>query len=434
VSAITSDVQARLDSEVLAGCVLALLSNDRTHPLTSLFGHCMIDKSASDPFPFLGGGSKTGELIRAFDWRKTSLGDLSQWPECLRSVTSLILRSDVPMTVQWGSEGWMLYNDAYCEIAGSRHPALLGQTIRDSWSEVADFRAQAVRRVLDGNTANYRDEHVVLLRHGEPEDLWLDINYSPVVDETGTPAGVLAIVKNTTDRFQTEQRLRIAQEAGGVGTFEWYPDSGRLEVSDQYRRIWGLSADVVVTDDLLASLAHPDDRPAVVGPKRYDLPNPVSYSEYRRVDPVTGEIRWIARRGEVVSQHDKNQLRYVGIVMDITDRKRFEEALAESEARWRRVVEQMDIKEIRHRNVRILVKQLEREANRGGKYAGGLAMLAELLGKSVAQVSRFAAEKSSTRIGDRIAREIEEAFGKEHGWLDHVQWSADQPLTVRSAI
>jgi len=391
----------------------------------------MTDTTAFDPFAFLGGGSRTAELIRAFDWKNTSLGELSQWPACLRAATSLILRSDVPMTLQWGEQGWMLYNDAYCEIAGSRHPGLLGRTIRESWSELADFRAQVVRRVLDGNTVNCHDEHVVLLRNGEPEDLWLDISYSPVVDEAGTPVGVLAIIKNTTDRFKTEQRLRIAQEAGGVGTFEWYPHTGRLEVSDQYRRIWGFSADVEVTDSLLASLAHPDDRHEVVGPQRYGLANPINYAEYRRIDQVTGEIRWIARRGEVISLDGANP-RYVGIVMDITDRKRSEEALAASEARWRRVTERMDVKEIRHRNVRTLVKKLELDANRGGKYAGGLVMLAEMLGKSVAQVSRFAAEKPSTRIGDRIARQIEEAFQKEHGWMDHAQRSADETGASKS--
>jgi PAS domain S-box-containing protein len=382
----------------------------------------MTDPNAIDPFPFLGGGSRTGALIRAFDWQKTSLGALSQWPECLRTVTALILRSDAPMTLQWGVEGWFLYNDAYIELAGARHPGLLGQTVRDSWSEIADFRAHAVSHVLAGNTLNYRDEHMVLLRNGEPEDIWLDINYSPVVDQTGTPVGVVAVVKNTTARVQAEQRLRFAQEAGGVGTFEWYPDSGRLEASEQYKRMWGLSADAVVTDKLLLGLVHPDDR-HVVTPQRSGLPNPMAYLEFRRVDPVTGEIRWIARRGKVISL-DGAARRYVGIAMDITDQKKSAEALAESDARWRQLVEQMDIKEIRHRNVRTLVRKLERDANRGGKQAGGLTMLAELLGKSVAQVSRFAAEKPTTHIGDRIAREIEAVFGKEHGWMDHVQWSA----------
>jgi hypothetical protein len=105
----------------------------------------MVDAISSDPYPFLGGGSKTGELIRAFDWQKTSLGKLSQWPECLRAVTSLMLRSDVPMTLQWGREGWMLCNDAYCEVAGARHPDLLGKTVRDCWPEVADFGEKASR-------------------------------------------------------------------------------------------------------------------------------------------------------------------------------------------------------------------------------------------------------------------------------------------------
>lgn len=381
----------------------------------------MTETVATDPYPFLGRGSKTGKLIRAHDWRKTSLGDLSQWPRCLRSAVSLILHSDVPMTIQWGADGYMFYNDAYHEIAGTRHPGLLGQSIHNSWSEIANFRARVVNRVLEGNTVNYRNEHFVLLRNDEPEDIWLDINYSPIVDESGVPAGVLAIVQNVTSRFQSEERLRIAQEAGGVGIFELYPDSGRLEVSDQYRRIWGLDTDGDVTVELLASRVHPDDR-HVVGPQRLGMPDRLAYAEYRRVDPATGEIRWLARRGEVMSLHGVAE-RYVGIVMDITDRKKSEAALAESEARWRLLVEQMDIKDIRHRNVRALVNELQGMAARDGKRSGGMTMLAEMLGKSVAQVSRFASGKPSTQIGDRIAREIEEAFGKERGWMDHVQWS-----------
>jgi len=383
----------------------------------------MIEKNTSGAYPFLAGGSKTSALIRAFDWEKTSLGQLSRWPDCLRVVTSLILRSDVPMTIQWGKEGTLLYNDAYSEIAGARHPGLLGRTVRDSWSEVAGFREQALNRVLDGNTLNCHDQHMVLLRNGKPEDIWLDISYSPVVDEAGTPRGALAVVKNTTKRIQADQRLRFAQEAGGIGTFEWFADTGLLEVSDQYRRVWGLSRDVVVTEDLLASLVHRDDRSAVIGRQRLALPNPVAYAEFRRIDPLTREIRWLARWGEVISQGNKAP-RYIGVVMDITQRKSAEEALAAGDARKRHRLEQLDVKEIRHRNVRMLLETIGRDGNRAGKRFGSLTVLAELLGKSPAQVSRFAAEKPRTHIGDRIAREIEDVFDKEHGWMDHAQWEA----------
>lgn len=60
------------------------------------------------------------------------------------------------------------------------------------------------------------------------------------------------------------------------------------------------------------------------------------------------------------------------------------------------------------------------EAERQGRRSGGTVVLAEMLGKSSSQVSRFAAEKSVTP-SDRIAREIEQVFEKEHGWMDHVQ-------------
>jgi PAS domain S-box-containing protein len=377
----------------------------------------------SDTLAFLPDDSELARLIRAFDWSGTALGELWQWPEHLRTVVALMLRSAVPMTLQWGREGWMIYNDGYRDIAGTRHPDLLGKTIANAWAEVADFRRSVVHRVLDGHALNYRDRHFVLVRNGSPEDVWADIDYSPVVDGAGLPVGVLAIVKDTTERFHATQRLLIAQEAGRVGTFELYPQSGRFEVSDAFRRIWGLDDEVPVTAALMNSLVHPDDRHTSMVTEMQST-HQLAYREYRRVDQRTGEIRWIAVRGKAVILADSTP-RFVGIAADVTERMHTEQALAESERRWRKLVEQMDIKQVRHRNVRLLVAQLGEEAERQGRRSGGMVMLAEMLGKSVAQVSRFAAEKPVTRIGDRIAREIEQAFKKERGWMDHVQWPAD---------
>lgn len=379
--------------------------------------------TGSGTLAFLPDGSELAGLIRAFDWRGTGLGELQQWPEHLRAVVALMLRSAVPMTLQWGREGWMIYNDAYAVLAGSRHPQLLGRTIRDSWSELAEFRQHAVQQVLDGHTLAYRNEHLVLWQAGRPQDRWVDIDYSPVVDAAGLPVGVLAIVKDTTERFQSAQRLSIAQEAGGVGIFELYPQSGRFEVSGAFRRIWGLDDEVPVTAALMNSLVHPDDRHSSIA-SEMESTHRLAYREYRRVDPRSGEIRWIAVRGRAVTVAGSAP-RFVGIAADVTERRHTEQALVESERRWRRLVEQMDIKQVRHRNVRLLVAQLGEEAERQGRRSGGMVVLAEMLGKSSSQVSRFAAEKPVTPIGDRIAREIEQVFEKEHGWMDHVQWPAE---------
>ncbi|WP_216844710.1 PAS domain S-box protein [Rhodanobacter sp. L36] len=244
------------------------------------------------------------------------------------------------MTLLWGVTGVMIYNDAYQDFAGGRHPALLGSNVLEGWPEVADFNAHVLSEGLAGRTLNYDDKPLVLMRKGEPEDVWLTLDYSPLVDDSGTPVGVLAIVKETTTKVLAEETLKLAQEIGGVGTFEWFPETGRMEVSAQYRRIWDLPPDVEVTDSLLVDLVHPDDR-RLLGPGRLDAANPIRYSEFRRVDPKTGAIKWIARRGEPFLKGVTQQRRYIGIAMDITERKEAEEATARSEFRWRELFERM---------------------------------------------------------------------------------------------
>lgn len=92
----------------------------------------------------------------------------------------------------------------------------------------------------------------------------------------------------------------------------------------------------------------------------------------------------------------------------------------------------IDIYEIRHRNVRMLVSQLEREAGKSGDRAGGLVMMAAKLNKASAQVSHFASEEPIKNIGDKIAREIEAAFGLEYAWMDWAHWDDEAGLPDRS--
>lgn len=92
----------------------------------------------------------------------------------------------------------------------------------------------------------------------------------------------------------------------------------------------------------------------------------------------------------------------------------------------------MDINQIRHRNVRALVRRLEDDAGKVGARAGGLAMLAEKMGKSSAQVNHFAAESAIKNIGDKIAREIETAFDLEYGWMDCANPASESPPRMHS--
>jgi PAS domain S-box-containing protein len=155
---------------------------------------------------FLDGGGECGALIKSKDWSET-LGPVEGWSQSLKATTGLLLRSPVPMVMLWGEDGIMLYNDAYSAFADKRHPELLGSKVREGWPEVADFNDHVMKVGLAGGTLSFRDQQLVLYRSGQAETVAMNLDYSPVLGDDGKPAGVLAIVIETTARIEAERRL-----------------------------------------------------------------------------------------------------------------------------------------------------------------------------------------------------------------------------------
>jgi len=160
--------------------------------------------SMETAFPAAAG--ETGALARAHDWASTSLGPIEAWPESLKTTVRTILLSPVPIVTLWGEDGVMIYNDAYSVFAGGRHPRLLGSKVREGWPEIAAFNDHVMKVGLAGGTLAFRDQELTLHRSGEPEQVWMNLDYSPVLDESGAPAGVIAIVVETTERVLAERR------------------------------------------------------------------------------------------------------------------------------------------------------------------------------------------------------------------------------------
>ncbi|MFN4141828.1 PAS domain-containing protein [Aestuariivirga sp.] len=211
---------------------------------------------------FLQNGGETAALIRSRDWSGTPLGSLQRWPQSLRTTLSILLHSTVPMVLLWGEEGVMLYNDAYSVFAGGRHPKLLGSKVREGWPEVADFNDHVMKTGLAGQTLVFRDQELTLYRSERPEQVWMNLDYSPVYDESGRPAGVLALVVETTDRVLAERKLAsehrrlremVEQAPGIVAMFEG-PEHRYVLANAAHRKLIGRE-DVV---GRTARQAHPE--------------------------------------------------------------------------------------------------------------------------------------------------------------------------------
>jgi PAS domain S-box-containing protein len=181
-----------------------------------------VDAREKEEFAFLAGGGECGALIASYDWSRTPLGPIEQWRQSLKTAAGILLRSPVPIVMLWGEHGVMIYNDAYSVFAGGRHPEILGRNVREAWPEVADFNDNVMRVGLAGETLSYRDQELTLHRTGEPEQVWMNLDYSPVPGEDGQPAGVIAIVVETTSRVLAERR-NISERKRFAALFEQAP-------------------------------------------------------------------------------------------------------------------------------------------------------------------------------------------------------------------
>jgi PAS domain S-box-containing protein len=325
------------------------------------------DVSARSGGSFPTGGGELGALIKQFDWAKTSLGSLVTWPQSLKTVTETLLRSPVPIVLLWGEDGIMIYNDAYSAFAGGRHPKLLGSKVRDGWAEVADFNDNVMKVGLSGGTLAYKDQELTLHRHGQPEQVWMNLDYSPVLNEAGEPAGVIAVVVETTQRVMAERRLRenrdelhrvneilfesqralkdresdlarVQQIAriGGVNVDLRHGfDNGKR--APEYLQVHGLAPDTIDTHEDWVRRLHPDDRDRTLQHFLEAVSGSGTHysAEYRIVRPNDGQIRWIACEAEIERDEKGQPIRLVGAHMDITDRNLAKELLGESEARFR---------------------------------------------------------------------------------------------------
>jgi hypothetical protein len=162
---------------------------------------------------FLAGAGEMHERIAGFGWSSTSLGPIESWPAALKTTVALILQSPVPIVTLWGKAGVMIYNDAYGAFAGARHPEILGADVLDAWPEAADWNRDVMDRVFRlGETLSYQDQELALQRSGGLEPAWMNLDYSPIVDDDGTILGVIVIVVETTSKVRAERRLSGERE------------------------------------------------------------------------------------------------------------------------------------------------------------------------------------------------------------------------------
>ncbi|MDY9927178.1 PocR ligand-binding domain-containing protein [Methanosarcina sp.] len=173
-------------------------------------------------------------------------------------------------------------------------------------------------------------------------------NASPLRDEKGNSEGSISAFIDITERKQVEKellesesRLRLAQVAAGAGIWNWDIPSDRLEWSEELFRLFGLDPEKYdASFDLWRDLLHPDDRLRVDSQIATAIDNhtPIAI-EYRIVLP-SAEVRWINALGSTTYDSNGKPQRVAGICIDITERKKAEEALKKTHENLEKLVKE----------------------------------------------------------------------------------------------
>lgn len=310
-------------------------------------------------FPLAGGNAPKGissgkmlGLINSFDWGATAVGPTRSWPETLRSTMRIMLASPVAMVMLMGERGVLVYNDAYAVFAGRRHPQILGQEVAVAWPEIAEFNTAILQRVLAGETLSLEDQKLTLDRTGVFEDVWLNLHYSPVLDDRGEPIAELVIVAETTKRVmaeralaRSEERLSLALNASGiVGVWDWDLAADRVSADRRFAEMYGVNPDEAETGAPLEAYLegiHPEDRQQVADSIAEALEARGPYRGEYRLRSADGNTRWVLATGTVVVDPDGQPVRIAGVAVDITEHKQAQEKLAESEAKFRAIADSM---------------------------------------------------------------------------------------------
>ena len=222
---------------------------------------------------------------------------------------------------------YVYVNDKVAELTGLPKESMIGRVIWDIFPEAksGEFYERCQRAMK-----TRQPDHFEMFY--KPWGKWLETRIYPARDGIVIFRADISERKANEERFreserklqELEERVRLAVEAADVGTFDFYPPTGELKWSNRCDEIFGLPRGGKVNYESYALGVHPEDRhiihetvqgvmqPGTTG--RYDI-------EYRVVRRNDGQVRWVSEKGRAILDPAGRPLRFIGTILDITDKK-----------------------------------------------------------------------------------------------------------------
>jgi PAS domain S-box-containing protein len=242
-------------------------------------------------------------------------------------------------------EGAITYvNQFVSDFSGKTYQELLG----DGWANCIhpDHRAAEFEKWIDAisNERNYESDVLFLYRDGTYRTVFA--RSQPVRDESGNVLFWIGIAVDVEERkraqealLESEARSKLAQEAGGVGVWDWDAVTDEIFWSDTMWALYAKDKSETQPDSVFwDGHIHAEDQARVKKKVQAVLDsNALEYSDEFRIIDGAGDTRWIECRATIVRDANGKVLRMYGVNLDVTEKKLVEQRIRASETQLRLV-------------------------------------------------------------------------------------------------
>jgi signal transduction histidine kinase/CheY-like chemotaxis protein len=167
------------------------------------------------PHPAPAGRQVMHDLYERHDWAATPLGPRADWPAPLATAVQIMLDARFPMYIAAGPEQVLLYNDAYVDFMGERHPAGFARPGREVWPDAWPVVEERIAVALAGQSCRFEDQPMRLDVNGVTALHYFTSSYSPLRDGERV-IGVCCIFSETTASVLAERRHAFHLELGNA--------------------------------------------------------------------------------------------------------------------------------------------------------------------------------------------------------------------------